>query len=153
MTTYAQLQRDPISKDIFNKRVTTLKGFLDVVKSSSFFAIDTEYAAVQSETGPIFHQVGLAYYRTLVHPADDTSISSSKPSLRVFHGKIQMRALTLNVDVSKEKHDELIRLRGAPGLPVRRSLRFGQEQQVDLESLEATIVNFVQRCDSKRNLV
>ncbi|KAM0542209.1 hypothetical protein ACHAPJ_012901 [Fusarium lateritium] len=143
--------------DLFNKRITTLKGFLGVLETSSFLAIDTEHVAVTSEADRVLHQVGLAYYPTLVHPgsplADITSLNISKPSLRAFYDKNQIRALTLNVNVSKEKQDELIRVRGVKGFPVRRSLRFGQEQQHDLESLEVAITNFIQSCDNKGNLV
>ncbi|KAH7273264.1 hypothetical protein B0J15DRAFT_96085 [Fusarium solani] len=38
-------------------------------------------------------------------------------------------------------------------MPVRRSHRFGQERHVDLEGLEAAILDFIQSCDKKENLV
>lgn len=38
-------------------------------------------------------------------------------------------------------------------MPVRRAHRFGQERQVDLEGLEAAILDFIQSCDKKANLV
>ncbi|KAI6085491.1 hypothetical protein F4821DRAFT_240297 [Hypoxylon rubiginosum] len=38
-------------------------------------------------------------------------------------------------------------------MPDRRPHFFGEEQQVDLENLEAVIVDFVRRCSSKANLV
>ncbi|KAJ4254512.1 hypothetical protein NW762_010111 [Fusarium torreyae] len=157
MTPYAKLRRDPASKDLFNKRITTLKGLLGVLESSSFLAIDTEHVAVTSEADRVLHQVGLAYYPMLIQPrsslSDTKSLNTSKPSLQEFYDKNRIRGLTLNVNVSKEKEDELISVRGVKGFPVRRSLRFGQEQQHDLERLEAAIINFIQGCDSKGNLV
>ncbi|EHK25313.1 uncharacterized protein TRIVIDRAFT_62005 [Trichoderma virens Gv29-8] len=70
--------------------------------------------------------------------------------------KICLQELTshiFNINLVKEKQDEIIRLRGKGGVPTRRRHRFGREQQVDLENLEGAIVDFIQGCDSKANLV
>lgn len=38
-------------------------------------------------------------------------------------------------------------------MPTRRRHRFGREQQVDLENLEETVIEFIQSCEGKGSLV
>ncbi|KAH6887024.1 hypothetical protein B0T10DRAFT_607821 [Thelonectria olida] len=157
MATYKQLQRDPASRDLFNKRITTIQGLRNALEDSAFLAIDTEHVAITSEKDRILHQVGLAYLQTLIQQdspqSDITSLSTSQPYLQKFYIKNQIQALTLNLNISKEKQDDLIRLKGSRGLPTRRTHRFGIEQQIDFENLEAAIVDFIHSCSNKTNLV
>ncbi|KAL6358928.1 hypothetical protein LRP88_09123 [Fusarium phalaenopsidis] len=55
--------------------------------------------------------------------------------------------------IDQDRQDGLVRAGGHIGMPVRRAHRFGQERQVDLEGLEAAILDFIQSCDKKANLV
>ncbi|KAI1383558.1 uncharacterized protein F4822DRAFT_420966 [Hypoxylon trugodes] len=55
--------------------------------------------------------------------------------------------------MSKHRQDDIIRLGGVKGMPVRRSHRFGQKLQVDPEDLEPIIVDFIQSCKNKAKLV
>lgn len=129
----------------------------NALKNSSFLAIDTEHVAITSEKDRFLHQVGLAYLPTLVQEdspqTDITSLRTSEPYLQEFFTKSHIQALTLNINISKEQKDNLVCLRGGRDMPARRSHRFVQEQQVNLEDVEAAIVDFIQSCNNKRDLV
>ncbi|KAM5349006.1 hypothetical protein ACJ41O_008829 [Fusarium nematophilum] len=159
MVTYKQLQRDLASGDLFSNRITTLQGLRDVLKDSAFLAIDTELVAITCEKDRILHQIGLAYLPTMAQQdpprTESTSPSTtSRPRLGEFYTENQIQGLTLNINVSKEKPDHLVRLGGHRGMPIRRSHRFGQEQHVDLENSEDVILDFIQSCSNgKANLV
>lgn len=150
MTSYKQLQRDPASKDLFNNRITTLQGFHNAIKDSAFLAIDTEHVPITSERDRILHQVGLAYLPRDSPQIDPTGII--QPRLKDLYTNKKLHVLTLNI--SKEGQEDLIRLGGHRGMPARRPHRFGREQQVDIEDLEAIIMDFIKsHNDNNTNLV
>ncbi|KAL7962010.1 hypothetical protein V8C34DRAFT_271825 [Trichoderma compactum] len=156
MATYKQLQRDPAFRELFGKRITTLQDLYDTSKQSTFIAIDTEHFPITSRKGRILHQVGLAHIQTLIqdlHQTNVTSRSTNRPCLQHFYTENKTRALTLNINIGKEKRDEIVRLKGKGGVPTRRRHRFGLEQQVDPENLEEMIVGFIQSCKGKADLV
>lgn len=50
-----------------------------------------------------------------------------------------------------KRRNDIIQIRG--GTPARHPSRFGQEQQIQPEDLEATIIKFIQGCPSSKSLV
>ncbi|KAK5988010.1 hypothetical protein PT974_12146 [Cladobotryum mycophilum] len=116
MAAYNQLQREPASRDLFNNRITAMQDLENSLKDSAFIAIDTEHIAITSEKDRILHQVGLAHLQTLIQrdlaQTNITSLSNSKPYLNDFYTKNQIRALTPNINLEKEKQDQLIHLGG-----------------------------------------
>ncbi|OAQ59962.1 hypothetical protein VFPPC_10053 [Pochonia chlamydosporia 170] len=150
--TYKQLQWEPSSRDLFNNRITTIKSLRNALPDSTFLAIDTEHVAITNEKDRILHQVGLAHLPTLQDSSQTDT--TNQPSLQNFCTTNQIQALTLNINIPKEELDTFICLRGGKNMPARRSHRFGQQQQVNLENLEAAIVDFIQGCPRKKtNLV
>ncbi|WAO84544.1 Hypothetical protein NCS54_00176100 [Fusarium falciforme] len=152
IATYEHLQREPASRDLFSNRITRLQGLRNALKDSAFLVIDTEHVAITNEKDRILHQVGLAYFPA---PAPDstTSPNTDRPNLRDICAAKQLKGLTLNIKIDQGRQDGLVRTGGHLGMPVRRAHRFGQERQVDLEDLEAAILDFIQSCDKKANLV
>lgn len=156
MATYKQLQREPAFRGLFSKRITTLQDLHNISKDSTFIAIDTEHFPITSGKDRILHQVGLAHIQNLIQDlpqTNDTSRSTSRPCFEDFYNENKIRALTLNINISKKKRDEIVRLKGESSIPTRRRHRFGREQQVDLENLEELIIDFIQSCEDKGNLV
>ncbi|KAI1458843.1 hypothetical protein F4805DRAFT_456237 [Annulohypoxylon moriforme] len=139
MITYKQLQRDLTSKELFNSRITTIKGLKCALQDSAIVAIDTEHVAITSEKGRVLHQVGLAYCRTL---SGSTLPSTNQPCLQEFYAKNQIQASTFNINIDEN-------------MPTRRSHRFGQEQRIDLEELGGAIVDFIESFhnDNKADLL
>ncbi|KAL7799402.1 hypothetical protein V8C43DRAFT_302862 [Trichoderma afarasin] len=156
MATYKQLQREPALRELFSKSITTLQDLYSISKDSTFIAIDTEHFPIASGKDRILHQVGLAHVQSLTQDlsqTNDTSRSTSQPTFQDFYTEKKIRALTLNINIGKEKREEIVRLKGEGGVPTRRRHRFGREQQVDLENLEETVIDFIQSCEGKANLV
>ncbi|KAL2675572.1 hypothetical protein Neosp_011759 [[Neocosmospora] mangrovei] len=152
MVTYEQLQREPSSRDLFSNRITRLQDLYHALKDSAFLAIDTEHVAITSQKDRMLHQVGLAYFPAPV-PDLPTSPDAGLPNLQDFYTVRQLKGLTLNIKMDQDTQDNIIRAGGHKGMPVRRSHRFGQELQVNLEDLEAAILDFIQSCDKTANLV
>ncbi|KAI8719730.1 hypothetical protein NCS52_00754500 [Fusarium sp. LHS14.1] len=152
MVTYEQLQRDPASRNLFNNRITNLQGLHNVIKDSAFLVIDTEHVAITSEKDRMLHQVGLAYFPAPV-PDSPTSPDAGCPTLQDLYASKQLKGLTLNIKIDQDIQDNLVRVGGHGGMPVRRSHRFGQERQVSLEDLETAILDFIQSCDKMTNFV
>ncbi|KAM6476291.1 hypothetical protein HDV62DRAFT_402895 [Trichoderma sp. SZMC 28011] len=155
MATYKQLQREPAFRELFSKRITTLQDLYSISRDSTFIAIDTEHFPITSGKDRILHQVGLAHVQSLIQDlpqTNDASRSTSRPCFQDFYTENKIRALTLNINISKEKRGEIVRLKGDGGVPVRRRHRFGKEQQVDLENLEEIIIDFIQGCEGKKHL-
>ncbi|KAI0805220.1 hypothetical protein GGR55DRAFT_655863 [Xylaria sp. FL0064] len=148
MATYQQLKRDPVSRVLFNNRITTTKGLQGIFKDRApFIALDTEHGPIESGRNRILYQVGLAYIPTL--PA--TAPFPGQPHLGDFRDKTELRCLTLNINMSEEAREDIIRFRG--GVPKRRLSRLGKERQVDLDSLESAVVEFIQSCNPTTKLV
>ncbi|KAI1739455.1 hypothetical protein F4680DRAFT_448830 [Xylaria scruposa] len=146
MVTYQQLKRDPDSRVLFNNRITTMNDLHRVVVdgNSAFIALDTEHVPVENENNRILHQVGLTYL-----PATSTAMmlstsSPGRPRLGDFYNEYQLQSLTLNVELSDQLQEDLIRFRG--NVPNRRLSRFGHERQIDLDSLESAVIEFIQSC-------
>ncbi|KAI1348313.1 hypothetical protein F5Y01DRAFT_328582 [Xylaria sp. FL0043] len=148
MATYQQLKRDPVSRVLFNNRITTMKGLQGILEDrAAFIALDTEHGPIESGRDRILYQVGLAYIPTL--PA--TAPFPGRPRLGCFCDMTELRCLTLNINMSEETREDIIRFRG--GVPNRRLSRFGKERQVDLDSLESAIVEFIQSCNPTTKVV
>ncbi|KAI0443325.1 hypothetical protein F4803DRAFT_515710 [Xylaria telfairii] len=150
MATYHYLQRDPDSRVLFTNRITTMDDLYKIVVggNSAFIALDTEHVPIENENNRILHQVGLTYL-----PATSTAMmlnASRKQCLSDFYNIYQLQSLTLNIELSNELQEDLIRFRG--NIPNRRPSRFGYEQQIYIESLESTIIKFIQSCNNS-NLV
>ncbi|KAJ2979961.1 hypothetical protein NUW58_g7071 [Xylaria curta] len=147
MATYQQLKRNPDSRVLFDNRITTMNDLYKLVDSNSaFMALDTEHVPVENETNRILHQVGLTYL-----PATSTAmmLNTSIPSrlrLSNFYDKYQLQSLTLNIELSDQLQEDLIRFRG--NIPNRRPSRFGYERQINLDSLESAIIEFIQSCSN-----
>ncbi|KAF5025686.1 hypothetical protein F66182_2292 [Fusarium sp. NRRL 66182] len=128
-----------------------MRGFCNALKDSAFIAIDTEHVAITSERDRLLDQVGLAYIQNIAQ--QDSIPSRVKPDLQQFYTSNNIQTLTLNINLSQERKDELSRL-GGKGMPARRAHRFGQEQRVSLQDLAAITVEFIQSCNkAKKNLV
>ncbi|KAI1017569.1 hypothetical protein LB504_003964 [Fusarium proliferatum] len=158
MVRYQQLERDPATRDLFKKRITTLKGFRQIFESSYLLALDTEHVPITSERDRVLHQVGLAFTKTLTsrHPAcpgREPGLLKPRRRLRYFFEDNNMEGLTLNVNTSKELGDDVLRVGGFRGMPVRRSHRFGEQKTVDIEDLEPFIVKFLQGLPKDKHLV
>ncbi|RSL52445.1 hypothetical protein CEP54_010907 [Fusarium duplospermum] len=155
MATYRQLEREPASKDLFSNRITTIQGLHNAIQDSAFLAIDTEHVAITSEKDRILHQVGLAYFPAPAPAPQNSPMSSTtdRPNLQDFYAANQLMGLTVNIKIDQDTQDGLVRAGGHRGMPIRRSHRFGLERQVDLEDLEAIILQFIESCDEKKNLV
>ncbi|KAI0907950.1 hypothetical protein F4823DRAFT_625930 [Ustulina deusta] len=144
MATYQQLKRDPASRLLFNNRITTLEGLQRTLKDHAFIALDTEHPPIESGRSRTLHQVGLAYLATMAPYAH----VPGQPRLDDFVNKNQIQSLTLNVNISDQTREDLIRYRG--GIPNRRPSRFGYERQVDLDGLESAVIEFIQSCNSTK---
>ncbi|KAI1425898.1 hypothetical protein F5Y12DRAFT_795107 [Xylaria sp. FL1777] len=144
MATYQQLKRDPASRALFNNRITSMEGLQTILKDYAFISLDTEHSPIESGRSRTLHQVGLAYLSTL---ALSTHIPN-QPRLDDFVNKTQIQSLTLNVNISDQTRQDLIRYRG--GIPNRRPSRFGYERQVDPDDLESAVVEFIQSCKSTK---
>ncbi|KAI1751763.1 hypothetical protein F4782DRAFT_177292 [Xylaria castorea] len=148
MATYQQLKCDPDSRVLFDNRIITMNDLYRVVVggNSAFIALDTEHVPVKNENNRILHQVGLTYL-----PATSTAMMlntsiSGRPRLGDFYDEYQLQSLTLNIELSDQLQEDLIRFRG--NVPNRRLSRFGHERQINLDSLESTIIEFIQSCGS-----
>lgn len=84
MATYEQLQREPVSRELFYIRITTMQGLLNALKDSAFIAIDTEHIPIASEKDRILHQVGLAHVQTLAQDLPPTNTISSPGTSRPY---------------------------------------------------------------------
>jgi hypothetical protein len=158
MVRYQQLERDPATQILFNNRITTLKGFREVFENSNFLALDTEHVAITSQGDRVLHQVGLAFTRTLksrhpLCPARSLGMIRPKRRLRHFFEDNEMEGLTLKINTSKELGDQVLRVGGFKGMPIRRPHRFGEEKTVDIEDLEASVVEFLQDLPKDKKLV
>ncbi|KAI1146749.1 hypothetical protein F4825DRAFT_439668 [Nemania diffusa] len=141
MATYQQLQRDPASRVLFSNRITTIEGLQRTLKDHAFIALDTEHGPIESERSRALYQVGLAYLPTM-------SPFPGQSRLDDFIHKNQIQSLTLNINLSNQTREDLIRYRGA--IPNRRRSRFGHECQVNLDDLETAVIGFIQACDSTK---
>ncbi|KAF4497978.1 hypothetical protein FAGAP_5837 [Fusarium agapanthi] len=158
MVRYQQLEREPATRDLFKNRITTLKGFREVLEDSYFLALDTEHVAITSGRDRVLHQVGLAFTKTLNSrhppcPGREPGLKKPKRRLGYFFEDNNMEALTLNVNTIKELGDEVLRVGGIRGMPTRRPHRFGVEKSLDLEDLEACVVKFLRDLPHDENLV
>lgn len=166
MVRYQQLERDPATRDLFKKRITTLKGFRQIFESSYLLALDTEHVAITSERDRVLHQVGLAFTKTLKsrHPAcpgREPGLLKPRRRVRYFFEDNNMEGLTLNVNTSKELGDDVLRVGRRvggrvgylKGMPTRRLHRFGVEKSLDIEDLEPSIVEFLQDLPKGKHLV
>ncbi|KLO83777.1 uncharacterized protein LW93_561 [Fusarium fujikuroi] len=166
MVRYQQLERDPATRDLFKKRITTLKEFRQIFESSYLLALDTEHFAITSERDRVLHQVGLAFTKTLKSrhsacPGREPGLIKPRRRLRYFFEDNNMEGLTLNVTTSKELGDDVLRVGRRvggrvgclKGMPTRRPHRFGVEKSLDIEDLEPSIVKFLQDLPKDKNLV
>ncbi|KAI1286019.1 hypothetical protein F5Y03DRAFT_406825 [Xylaria venustula] len=146
MATYEQLQRDPVSRVLFNNRITTMEGLL-TLGGHAFIALDTEHGPIKNENSRALYQVGLAY---LSHIPGQLRLGDSiaahipnwPPRLDNFIKNHHIESLTLNINLSKQTRKDIIRYRG--GIPNRRPSRLGYERQVDLGDLESAMIEFIQ---------
>lgn len=111
MVTYEQLRREPGAKALFSNRLTTLEDLQQLVqkKDSAFITLDTEHFPLESQGDRIFHQVGLAFLETIADE-DVAQSNTTRPRLRRFYTKNQVRGLTLNINMSDQTQNNLIRL-------------------------------------------
>ncbi|KAK2673804.1 hypothetical protein RAB80_011347 [Fusarium oxysporum f. sp. vasinfectum] len=158
MVRYQQLECDPVTQILFNNRITTLKGFREVFENSNFLALDTEHVAITSKGDRVLHQVGLAFTKTLKSrhppcPARSLGMIRPKRRLRHFFEDNEMEGLTLKINTRTELGDQVLRVGGFKGMPIRRPHRFGEEKTVDIEDLEASVVDFLQDLPKDKKLV
>ncbi|KAI0438067.1 hypothetical protein F4803DRAFT_565578 [Xylaria telfairii] len=144
MATYQQLQRDPVSSILFNNRITTMEGLQRTLKDHAFIALDTEHVPIESPKNRILHQVGLAYLPTMAPYVD----APGQPRLDNFINRSQSQSLALNINISDQTREDLVRYRG--GIPNRRPSRFGHERQVNLDDLESAVIGFIQSYKSTK---
>ncbi|SCO33885.1 uncharacterized protein FFNC_03498 [Fusarium fujikuroi] len=170
MVRHQQLERDPATRNLFKKRITTLKGFRQIFEHSYLLALDTEHVAITSERDRVLHQVGLAFTKTLKsrHPAcpgREPGLIKPRRRLRYFFEDNNMEGLTLNVNTSKELGDDVLRVGRRvggrvggrvgylKGMPTRRPHRFGVEKSLDIEDVEPFIEDFLQELPKDKHLV
>ena len=158
MVRYQQLERDPATRDLFKKRITTLKGFRQIFENSYLLALDTEHVAITIERDRILHQVGLAFTKTLKSrhpPCPPQEPGVIRPTRRLFQfvEDNNIEGLTLNIDTSEKLGGDVLRVGGFRGMPVRRSHRFGEQKTVDIEDLEASVVEFLSNLPRDKKLV
>ncbi|KAI1039548.1 hypothetical protein LB505_002599 [Fusarium chuoi] len=166
MVRYQQLERDPATRDLFKKRITTLKGFRQIFENSYLLALDTEHVAITSERDRVLHQVGLAFTKTLKSrhsacPGREPGLIKPRRRLRYFFEDNNMEGLTLNVNTINELGDDVLRVGRRvggrvdylKGMPTRRAHRFGVEKSLDIEHLEPSIVDFLQDLPKDKHLV
>ncbi|KAJ2990272.1 hypothetical protein NUW58_g3036 [Xylaria curta] len=72
----------------------------------------------------------------------------SRPRLNDFVDENRVQSLTINVNLSDQTREDLIRHKG--GIPKRRPSFFGCERQVDLDDLESAVIEFIQSCNSTK---
>jgi hypothetical protein len=157
MIRYRQLERAQASRHLFNNRITTLKGFQDILEDSYFLALDTEHVAITSERDRVLHQVGLAFTKTLKSryscPSCTPPVRKHRLRLHHFYEDNQMEGLTININTSKQLGSQILRLGRFKGMPVRRGHRFGEEKYLDIEDLEASVVEFLQNLPKDKKLL
>ncbi|KAF5581802.1 hypothetical protein FPCIR_9910 [Fusarium pseudocircinatum] len=158
MVGYQQFERDPATRDLFRNRITTFKGFREVLEDSYFLAFDTEHVAITSESDRVLHQVGLAFTKTLKSrhpPCPPRERGMMRPVRRLYHfvEDNNMEVLTFNIDTSQELGDEVPRLGGSNGMPIRRPHRFGVEKSLYIENLEPSVVEFLSDLPGDKKLV
>ncbi|KAF5722430.1 hypothetical protein FMUND_2942 [Fusarium mundagurra] len=158
MARYQQFERDPMTRDLFKNRIATLEGFREVLKDSYFLALDTEHVAITSERDRVLHQVGMAFTKTLNSrhpPCPPREPGMKRPVRRLCHffEDNDMEGSTFNINTSKELGDEVLRVGGFRGMPIRRSHRFGEEKTIDIEDLEASVVEFLSNLPRDKKLV
>jgi hypothetical protein len=154
---YNDLQRDPATKDLFSKRITTIKGLYSSLEGSSFIAIDTEHVAASSQEDRILHQIGVVFLPALLSPPS-TQLnvrphSLQRPCLQDFYSQHSGRAITLNIALSEQDHERLVLHRGDKGTPKRRISRYGQEKIAPIETAEELIAEFFQGLPDDKPLV
>ncbi|KAI1108024.1 hypothetical protein F5Y14DRAFT_457510 [Nemania sp. NC0429] len=142
MATYQQLQRDPVSRALFNNnRITTLEGLQRTLKDHAFIALDTEHGPIESGKSRALYQIGLAYLPPMAPYVDIPH--QPQPHLDDFINKNEIQCRTLNINISKQTREDLIRRGG--GIPNRRPSRCGCERQVNLvDDLESAVIEFIQ---------
>ncbi|KAK5635061.1 hypothetical protein RRF57_010773 [Xylaria bambusicola] len=67
-----------------------------------------------------------------------------RPHLGDFSNRNQLRGPSLNINLSNQAREDLIRYRG--GIPNRRPSRFSHEYRIDPDNLESAIIKFMQSC-------
>ncbi|KAF4336875.1 hypothetical protein FBEOM_9255 [Fusarium beomiforme] len=156
MVSYNKLERLPATRDLFKNRITTLRGFQEVLHNSSFVAMDTEHIAITSERDRVLHQVGLAFIETMKPGPYASSISHLRRlpvRLPHFFKINHMKCLTINIKTTDRPEHEIVRIGGIKGMPHRRRHRFGQEKCLDTENLESAVVQFFQSLPRNKNLI
>lgn len=151
MATHSQPQSQSASSELFNHRITSIQGLRHAIQDSAFLSIDIKHVAMTGENDHILHQVGLAYFPLMQHDAN-AQPKPGRQHLQDFYTRNQLKALTLNINTSQGKEDGLRHGRQT-GMSVRCPHRFGQEQQVDLEDLEAVFLAFIINYSQKESLV
>ncbi|KAI1204039.1 hypothetical protein F5X97DRAFT_330119 [Nemania serpens] len=144
MATYQQLQRDPVSRALFNNRITTMEGLQRTLKDHAFIALDTEHGSIESGKSRALYQIGFAYLPTMAPCVE----IPGQPRLDDFISKNQIQSLTLNINISEQTREDIIRHRG--GIPNRRPSRFGYERQVNLDDLESAVIEFIESHNSTK---
>ncbi|KAF5585827.1 hypothetical protein FPANT_7381 [Fusarium pseudoanthophilum] len=158
MAGYQQFERDPATRYLFENRITTFNGFREVLEDSHFLALDTEHVPIASASDRVLHQVGLAFTKTLNSrhpPCPPRERGMMRPVRRLYHfvEDNDMEVLTLNIDTRKQLGDEVPRVGGLQGMPVRRPHRFGEESSLDIENLEPSVVEFLSNLPRDKRLV
>ncbi|KAF5547862.1 hypothetical protein FNAPI_8460 [Fusarium napiforme] len=158
MPGYQQFERDPATRDLFKNRITTLEGFREVLEDSYLVALDTDHVPIASESDRVLHQVGLAFTKTLESrhpPCPPRNCGMIRPVRRLYHfvEDNNIEVLTFDIDTSQELGDEVSRVGGLRGMPVRRPRRFGEERSLYIENLEPSIVDFLSRLPRDKKLV
>ncbi|PNP79411.1 hypothetical protein FNYG_07246 [Fusarium nygamai] len=158
MVRYQQSERDPATRNLFKNRITTLKGFREVLEDSYFLALDTEHVAITSSSDRVLHQVGLAFTKTLESrhpPCPPRERGMMRPVRRLYHfvEDNNMEVLTFNIDTSQELGDGVLRAGGLQGMPIRRPHRFGEERSLYIENLEPFVVEFLSNLPRDKKLV
>jgi len=152
MTSWEEFARLRASKELFLRRIYKLGDFYHACENSSFLAVCIKDVEKSCKSDRVLLQVGLAYLPSLEPDEVSRCGFANMSTLIQFHSKKKVQALTLNVHVPQDELDHILTLHD---VPVRRNLRFGQQQMIFPEMLNAAVAGFLDRClhNNTRNLI
>ncbi|KAI1742292.1 hypothetical protein F4680DRAFT_464138 [Xylaria scruposa] len=138
-----KLRQHPKASPLFAQKITSVDGLKQVIDSSAFIGLDTEYGSYKCSYH--LHQVGFAYMATL-----SMGIDSSRDSLEHFASRKNISSTTFSI--APREGDNYHQ-------PLRRLHRFGNDHKLSHNQLDESLGNLMKNykaraaADGKRNLV
>ncbi|KAI0862724.1 hypothetical protein F4860DRAFT_512691 [Xylaria cubensis] len=138
-----KLRQHPKASLLFAKRITSVDELKQIIGSSAFVGLDTEYGLENGDYN--LHQVGFAYMATI-----SAGIDSSQDSFEHFASR--KKILSTTFDITPNESDNCHR-------PLRRPQRFGNDHALTHDQLDESLGNLMKNykaratADGKDNLV